>query len=380
MPGKKIKILHIIETSGPGGAETVLLNIVNNLDKKKYHSIVVLLKTGWFYQRLTQSRIPTIVLRSAHSYDLRFLLRLWLNIRKHRIDLIHSHLPDVNFYSCLAGLTAGIPVVTTYHGRISTQQKAIDTDNLKYFLIGRLSTKIVTVSDYLKNDLVQIAQFPPRKLKRIYNGVDWKRFDLHFDSMIKRRELKIDSDEKVVGMVANLRPTKGYQYFIQAAAIIAKNIPKVKFLIIGEEEDELRERVKKEIESLDLRDKVILLGFREDVPELLRILDVFVLSSISEGLSIATIEAMAAGVPVVVTKSGGPQEVVVEGKTGFLVPPKDERSLAEKTLLFLKNEKLATSMGREAQVQVRTKFSIDMMIRNYQAVYQECLGKGEHQV
>jgi len=355
----------------------VLLNIVNHLDKNKYHSIVALLKTGWLYQELKKSSISTVLLSSLRSYDLSFLFGLWLKMKERRIDLIHSHLPDVNLYSCLAGFAAGVPRVTTYHGSLTEPRKRISPHNLKYFLIGRLSTKIVAVSDCLKNDLVQTAQFPPRKLKTIYNGVDWKRFDLSSDSLAKRKELNINPDEKVVGMVANLRPAKGYHYFIRAAAIIAKSIPKVRFLVIGEEEDKLRERITKEINALGLTDKVILLGFREDVPELLRILNVFVLSSISEGLSIATIEAMAAGVPVVVTESGGPQEIVVEGKTGFLVPPKDEKSLAEKALLLLKNGKLATSMGKDAQAQVRAKFSIDTMIRNYQTVYQECLNKGE---
>lgn len=378
--GKRIKILHIIETGGPGGAETVLLNVVNHLDRNRYHSRVVLLKTGWLDQKLKETGVPTIILRSDHSYDLFFLLRLWQSVKKHRINLIHSHLPDVNLYSCLAGFMAGIPVVTTYHGRITRSRKAISAGDWKYFLIGRLSTRIVAVSDWLKNDLIQIARFPPRKLKTIYNGVDWKQFDSPFDLVIKRKELKIDPDIKVVGMVANLRPTKGYQYFIRAADIIARSVPKVKFLIIGEGKDELMEGIVKEIEALDLTDKVILLGFREDVPELLKILDVFVLSSISEGLSIATIEAMATGVPVVVTKSGGPQEVVGEGATGFLVPPEDEKGLAEKVLLLLKNKELATSMGKEAQAQVRAKFSLERMIENYQKVYQECLKKGVYPV
>ena len=379
MLGKKTRILHIIESGGPGGAETVLLNIVNNLDEDKYHSIVTLLRTGWLHQQLKKNGISTIVLNSARSYDVSFLFRLWLKVKERRIDLIHSHLPDVNLYSCLAGFAAGVPVVTTYHGSPIEPRKRISPHSLKYSLIGKLSARIVAVSDCLKNDLVRIARFPPRKLRTIYNGVDWRRFALPLNSTTKRNELRIAPDEKVVGMVANLRPAKGYEYFIRAGAIIAQNVPKVKFLIIGENEDKLRERVTKEMDALGLTDSVIFLGFREDVPELLRLLDVFMLSSISEGLSIATIEAMAAGVPVVVTRSGGPQEVVTDGKTGFLVLPKDEKSLAEKALLLLKNRRLAASIGKEAQSQVRTKFSIDTMIRNYQTVYQECLNKGERQ-
>ncbi|MGB8658695.1 MAG: glycosyltransferase [Candidatus Zixiibacteriota bacterium] len=377
---KQIKILQISESSETGGAETVLLNIVENLDKAKYHSIVVLLKTGWLNQKLEESGFSPILLTSVRSYDISLLVRLWLNVKKHDIDIIHSHLPDVNAYSCLAGFAARVPVVTTYHGMIAGSQEQTRSDKLKFFLVRSLSTRIVAVSDALKNELVQLAQFPPRKLTTIYNGVHWERFDRPIDAVSKRIKLGIGPEDKVIGIVANLKATKGYQYFIRAAAIISKNITKVKFLIIGEEEERLKATIVEEIKAIGLEDRVVFLGFREDVPELLRILDVFVLSSISEGMSIATVEAMGAGVPVVVTKSGGPQELVEDGKTGFLVPPKDENSLAEKVLLLLKDKELATSMGKEAQAQARTRFSIDMMIRDYQAVYQECLRKGERQV
>lgn len=377
---KKIKILQISESSETGGAETVLLNIVENLDKAKYHSIVVLLKTGWLNQKLEESGFSPILLRSVRSYDISLLVRLWLNVKKHDIDIIHSHLPDVNAYSCLAGFATRVPVVTTYHGMITGSQEQTRSDKLKFFLVRNLSTRIVAVSDALKNELVQLAQFPPRKLTTIYNGVHWERFDRPIDAVSKRIKLGIGPEDKVIGIVANLKATKGYQYFIRAAAIVSKNIPQVKFLIIGEEEERLKATIVEEIKAIGLEDRVFFLGFREDVPELLRILDVFVLSSISEGMSIATVEAMGAGVPVVVTKSGGPQEVVEDGKTGFLVPPKDENSLAEKVLLLLKDKELATSMGKEAQAQVRTRFSIDMMIRDYQTVYRECLRKGERQV
>ena len=150
MLGKKINILHIIESGGPGGAETVLLNIVNNLDRERYHSTVVLLRTGWLHQKLRENGVSTVLLNSARSYDLGLLFKLWRKIKERRIDLIHSHLPDVNLYSCLAGFAAGVPIVTTYHGRAPNLQRSISIVNLKYSLIRRFSTKIVAVSDWLK--------------------------------------------------------------------------------------------------------------------------------------------------------------------------------------------------------------------------------------
>ena len=373
---RKIKILHVSESSETGGAETVLLNIVNNLDERRYHSIVVLLKTGWLYERLEKSGISPILLKSDRAYDVNFLLRLWSTVKKQDVEIIHSHLPGANAYSCLAGRAAGVPVVATYHGMLSACGKLRASEKLQLFLVRNFSKKIVSVSDSLRQELIQLAKFPSSKLKTIYNGVDWDKFDRPFEKVTKMKELGVDSNDKVIGMVANLKATKGYQYFIRAAAIVANSISQVKFLVIGEGEEGIKLAITEEVRLLGLGDKVRFLGFREDVPELLRMLDVFVLSSVSEGMSLSTVEAMGSGVPVVVTKSGGPQELVEDGRTGFLVPPRDENSLAEKVLFLLKNQGASNEMAREARSYVRKEFSTDNMIENYETVYQECLKEG----
>jgi glycosyltransferase involved in cell wall biosynthesis len=125
---------------------------------------------------------------------------------------------------------------------------------------------------------------------------------------------------------------------------------------------------------LGLKDRFVFLGFRADVPEILADLDVFVLSSVSEGLSIATIEAMAAGKPVVVTRSGGPREVVEDGRTGLLVPPADPKALASRICELLRNPDLATTLSRNARAEVDSKFSLARMIREYESLYERCLG------
>lgn len=377
MSDKRLRILHICETSGTGGAETVLLNIVNRLGADKYLSTVVLFRDGWLRRKLAENDVTTVILNSSRSYNLSLLYRIWRTIRKLGIHLVHSQLPDANAYSCLAGFAARVPIVTTYHGKLAVSPHGISSDSFKLSLVKRFSTKTVTVSKYLKNDLTSKAGFPSSKVQVIYNGVDWERFDRSIDRAAKRRELGFGPHEKLVGMVANLRETKGYEYFVRAAKIISEKIPKSRFLIVGDGPATLKEMIKEEIKALGLTDWVTLLGFREDIPEILGILDLFILSSTSEGLSIATIEAMGAGLPVVVTACGGPQEIVENGKTGFLVPPRDAESLAEKALLSLSNRELADSMGRKAQIHARASFGIESMIRKYETVYRECLPEGE---
>jgi len=233
---------------------------------------------------------------------------------------------------------------------------------------------VISVSDYLKTDLTDKAGFPKAKVQTIYNGVDWKRFDSPVDQSVSKEELGFKSDEILVGMVSDIRPGKGYEYFIRAARLILDRRPKARFLIFGDGPDNLKQLIYDEISKLNLNDIVKFMGFREDIPEILPILDIFMLSSINEGLSIATIEAMGAGVPVIVTKSGGPEEIITDGETGFLVPIRDENSLAQKTVQCLTNRELAASMSLRAKVHVREKFGIENMIRQYEAVYQNCLG------
>ena len=172
-----------------------------------------------------------------------------------------------------------------------------------------------------------------------------------------------------------MRPDKGYEYFIKAAALIHESIPHTKFLVIGEEKPDIKAMMENEINELNLGNSVLFMGFREDVSELLSILDVFMLSSVSEGLSIATIEAMSVGVPVVATLCGGPNEIIIDGENGFLVPIKDEKSLASKVIFILKNKDTANKLTAKAKVHVNEHFSIEPMIRQYQGLYRGIHGK-----
>jgi glycosyltransferase involved in cell wall biosynthesis len=177
----------------------------------------------------------------------------------------------------------------------------------------------------------------------------------------------------LVGTVANLRRSKGYEYFIRAARILSDSLPGARFLAIGEIDETLGRPLRDAVRALGLEDRFFFLGFRPDIPSLLAELDVFVLASTDEGLSIATMEAMAARRPVVVTKSGGPQEIVEDGKTGLLVPPADAGAMAAKVLQVLNDPELGQQLGRNARLAIEGRFSLDQMLREYEAVYLSCL-------
>jgi len=371
---RRIDVLHVCETSGMGGAETVLRNIVESLDPEEFRSEVVLFRDGWLRNRLEESGFNVHVLSSSGSFDFRLILALRKLIKNGRTKIVHSHLPDANAYSCIAGVFTGVPIIATYHGNIDSSGDGGGTGGLKLGLVRRLASRVVSVSRFLVDTYLSPAGFAEDKLRIVYNGVDFSRLPESFDTVRKRSEMGFGKDDILVGMLANLRPAKGYEYFIRACGLIAEEIPNAEFLIIGHERDSVKVPLVQIIRELKLDGRVHFLGFREDAAEILACLDLFMLSSITEGLSIATIEAVAARVPVVVTRSGGPEEIVEDGVTGSLVETRNPNMLAEKGLELLNDRDTASRFVESALKSVREKFDIRKMAESYQALYREVIG------
>jgi glycosyltransferase involved in cell wall biosynthesis len=368
---KPYTILHTIETGGPGGAETVLLNLVSNLDASRFRSLVLLPGGRWLPGQLQERKIPTVIEKSNAWYDLRLPRAMAHWVRREGVDLIHSHLPDQNFYTCCVGRVTGRKTIVTYHGAPQISRNSGLRHAIKSWVVRRSATAVVVVSEYLKRLLVE-AGFPTEKIVRIYNGVDVDRFAGSQGGHL-RAELGCPESAKLIGMVANLRRSKGHEYFVEAARKVMDSIPEARFVAVGEIEEGIAKGMTARAQQLGLENHFFILGYRADIPEILQSLDVFVLSSVSEGLSIATIEAMAAGKPVVVTRSGGPEEVVEDGRTGLLVPPSDAHSLAAGICEILRNPQLAAALGRNARAEGESRFSLARMVKEYESLYERCL-------
>ena len=373
MNENKIRILHLIETGGPGGAEKVLLNVVKNIDSRRFDSLVLLLRKGWLYQTLKEHHLETRIIESNRAWDIGFLLKLSSLIRKEKIHLVHSHLPGINFYSCLAGRITKRPVIVTYHGKIEDGDEKGWKNIFKNFIIRNTAVQVVAVSDYLKKELINHMGIDQRKVTTILHGIDFKALGPKKNPLKLKQELGLSESTPVVGSVGNIRGSKGYEYLIQSAKLVMEKMPHVLFLIVGEKEEKLFGDLSKLTERLGLKERIKFSGFREDIADCLNILDIFVLSSTTEGFSIATVEAMSLAKPVVVTDCGGPGEIVIDNQTGFLVPPRDPESLAEKIILLLKNKKLREEMGTKAQIWVRKRFSLEENIKNYELLYLNCM-------
>jgi len=360
-------ILHTIETGGPGGAETVLLNLAGGVDAARYRSLVLLPCEGWLADSVRKLRIPVSIAR-RDRHPIGELVRL---VKREQVDLIHSHLPDANFYSCVAGRVAGAKVIATWHNLPRSIGPWSWKRSIKESVVRHSADAVVGVSGAVV-DALKAEGFSGRRTVCIYNGVNTARFGRSSPGKL-RLELGCGADVPIVGMVANLRASKNYEGFLEAAAMVGREFPASQFVAAGEIDSGISGRLRQLCASYGLEQRFHLLGLRHDIPELLADFNVFVLSSTTEGFSIATIEAMAAGRAVVVTRSGGPAEIVEHGQTGLIVPPRDAPALARGIVQMLADPQRAAELGRNARVAVEKRFSLAAMIARYEQLYSSCL-------
>jgi len=286
-------------------------------------------------------------------------------VRKERVAVIHAHEFTANAYGSLMGQILGVPVLATVHG------KSYYADRLKrrmaYRYVSRVS-RMVAVSEDLKRFIIERAGVAEERVSVVYNGAD-EMESVPDRSGATGAEFRLDEYDHVIGAVGSLYPVKGHIHLIRALPEILRASPRTLLLLVGQ--GELEESLKGEVAKRRLDDHVRFLGFRSDVPELLSLLDVFVLPSLSEGLSMALLEAMAAGKPVVATRVGGNPEAVVDGDTGFLIDAESPESISDRVVRLLRDKAQAARMGERGRRRAHEKFSFRATVDQYQRYYEQ---------
>lgn len=367
-----INILHAIDTAGPGGAETVFVTLAKNLDPGKFRSFCAIPGPGWVCDELRKCDKEPVFVPSRGGFNLGYLISLIRIIRQKRIDLIHSHLLGSNLYCSLAGVVTHIPVISTFHGFVDSSEKSFSSWG-KFAIVYRGSKKIVFVSHQLKS--YYITEKNNSRTEVIYNGVDTNRFKPGRSHKI-RNELGFTERNLIVGSVGNFRKAKGYDLLLRAAAHLKERRNDIKFVIAGQGSGPLYENLLRIRKNMKLEKTVFFLGFREDTIDLYHNFAIFILPSISEGFSISTIEAMACGVPVIVTRSGGPEEFISHNVNGLMCEPGDEFGLAEAINNLVMDAQLRERLAAAGTKTVFDRFRIGESIRQYEALYAEvCLSK-----
>jgi glycosyltransferase involved in cell wall biosynthesis len=354
-----------------------------SIDKEKFQLDMACIYSGNLAQGLREQGYSIFDLRHGGIQTvngMKNIIFLRNLIRKRGISLIVTYHEASDFYGLVLAKICNIPIISN---RRDMGFKTRLRHKIAYKLMGRLFDGEITVCYAVKEEMIKQAWFPRQRILPIYNGVDLNEFGvMENDSEIIKWKIGIHPCHPVVGMVANLHRVKGVHFLIEAASMICKKRSNVEFVIVGgnntEEFGYRREDMESLAKKLHLEQNIHFLGKRSDIPELVSIFDVAVVASLSEGFSNTVLEYMASSKPVVATAVGGNGEAVVHGKTGLLVPPGDSPALAEAICTILDNKEMALQFGTAARKRIEEKFSLDVMLRNYENLFERIIKSREN--
>ena len=367
---RQLRICYIIESLALAGAEKRTRDLILALDRQRYAPLVVCTRElGMLAPSLLEAGIPVIKKAKPGPWGSRTFLEFMRTLRAAKPDVIHVQ----SFGDCLwevaAARLAGLGAVVRSRNNLAHWRDRKGA--IKSFLAGLLCTINVGISRSVVEDMHRNERIPRSRLHVVYSGVSTEVFRPLSHSRVLHQRFAIPSGRRVVGTIANLKGIKRLDLFLRVAERVVKRMHAVVFVIIGSGNEE---RLKYFARLLRIRNSVVFAGKQVDVHRLLPGFDVFVSTSNSEGLGMVHLEAMAAGKPVVSTCSGGPEETVVHGETGYLTPVGEVEPIAEAVIYLLKNPQRAREMGIKGRRRVQRLFSLDRMVASYEKLYLELAG------
>ncbi len=359
---RPLRVMFVITCMPVGGAETLLVELIRRLDRARFSPELCCLKYLGPLGEVLARETPAFTGLLAHKYDFAVLGRLVRLMRRRRIDAVVTVGTggDKMFWGRLAGWRAGVPVICSALHSTGLP----DHVELPNRLLAPITDAFIAVAPSHGRYLAEHEGCPAHKVRVIPNGVDTQRFRPLPPDPVLRRALGVADAAPLVGIVAALRPEKNHALFLEAARLVRQEIPTAHFLIIGDGPE--RQHLEGLARHLGLSDAVRLLGTRHDVPSLLSLLDVFVLTSHMEANPVSILEALACEKPVVATAVGSVPETVLEGKTGCLAEPGDPRAVADRVVALLRDPRRAASLGRAGRRHVVAHWSLDRMVGGYE--------------
>ena len=394
---KVIKIAFIEQDSGIGGAEVNLFYLFRGIDRDHFDPIVVVPYEGPLTERLKKVGvkyhvIPRVKFISTSTYILGkkifnplavlydifiFLPTIWKLknfLKEEKINVVHTNSMMAHIYGAIAAKIAGVPCI--WHMQdIVDPQMAFGLARKALVLIGGILPKKIVVVSKTVGQMFNGKSL--QKVHVVYNGIDGEKFSPEIDGAGIRKKFKVSDDDFIVGIVGRLVIWKGQREFLKAASVIAGKIPNTKFLIVGETTfgpEKYKDELYKLACELAIESKVIFTGYRDDIPNIIRAMDVIVHASTSpEPFGLVIIEGMASGVPVVASNRGGHLEIIEHGKEGFLVDPEDTDELADTIIELLRDRSLREKIAEAAQMKVSEQCSIDNFTSQFHKIYLEVL-------
>lgn len=364
-----ITVLQVIDTGGPGGAETIFLQTATMLDPRRFKTVSQVSRDGWLADQLRRKGTVPLIRNADGSFNFRYLWQMTRLVREMHVDVIVAHLFGSSVYATLVSLATGVPAIVILHGQSDINDIG-RLASLKRRLVRSLPQRIVFVSEALRTQMSKALMLPQAKCVVVPNGVDVERFRPR-DRGVLRDLLGLRADSILVGAVGNIRRPKGYEVLLHAAHTLHAQSSRYRFVVVGEASGSLYEDLLGLRSQLGLDDVFHFLGMRNDVAALLPDFDIFALSSHTEGFSIACVEAMACGVPVVCTRCGGPEEIVEHDCSGLLVPKSDPAALASAIHRVAMDESLASRLARHGLGRAKSRFTLSTMLASYERLLEE---------
>ena len=360
------RVLHIIDTTGPGGAETVFLNLCEFSAANYEKTLAVVRGSGWVMSQLDNMGIDYKEIDCKGSFNITYLRKLVLLIREEKITLIQTHLFGSAVYGAIAGLITRVPVVSAIHGvvDISSRERFL---NAKLFFLRLAKSSLIGVTEQITNNLKNFALIKNDRVHTFYNGVDTNVFQF-IASKVQNRATKASSVEIRIGCLGNIREPKNYPLAIRTIKSLSEMGVKARLLIAGQGNEKQLAPLFRLVNQYQLHDQIDFLGFVEDTPAYLASLDVFLMTSSSEGHPLALTQAMSIGVPIVTTPSGV-EQIVNHGKDALVSVDHDADQLSELIVEISNNKDLKCRIVNNAQFLVEAKFSTDAMIKRYEQLY-----------
>jgi sugar transferase (PEP-CTERM/EpsH1 system associated) len=379
MNGQPIVIAHVIHRLDVGGMENGLVNLINSLPESRYrHVIICLTDYTDFSERITAGNVRILALHKREGKDLAVFLRMWKTLRELRPTIVHTRnlgTIDMVIPAALAGVRHRI------HGEHGWDMTDLHGENRKYRYLRRLCglfiTRYITVSKDLARWLHERLDVPEDRIDQIHNGVDSLRFR---PAAAGREEIGAPGfaspESVVIGYVGRMAAVKNPLGVVQAFLYLWQKLPRgreqLRLVLIGD--GPLRAELENVFAGADALGSVWFAGERDDIPRLLRGMDVFVMPSLNEGISNTILEAMATGLPVVATDVGGNPELVRPDRTGYLVCADDSLALASAIRRYVEHPELRREHGRAARDVIESEFCLRSMVGRYMRVYETVTG------
>ncbi|MGE5308551.1 MAG: glycosyltransferase family 4 protein [Deltaproteobacteria bacterium] len=379
-----IRICHVITRMDWGGSPDIVRLLCANLDPERFE---VTLVTGKTLDPSEKTReflkgfkgtvviVPSLRRDINPLLDLAAFVRLFLLFRKEHFDIVHTHTAKAGFLGRLAAFFAGCrrtvhtPHGHNFYGYFGPLMSRFVV--LLERLAGTCTSRFVFLTELERRDNIAFLVCNEKKAALIYSCIEPGFISRFKDKAEARRALGL-GEGQIAGMIGRLETVKGPRYFVEAALTLSARFPGARFLIVGE--GSLRGELEARIANRGLKDRFILMGWREDIPEILSALDVLVLPSLNEAFGLVLIQAQAAGVPVVASAVGGVAEAVCHRVTGILVPPADPSALAAATARLLSEPAAAVVMGQKGR-EWSGRFTLERMVKSHEDLYMGLMEK-----